>query len=86
MTPQKWYDQKRKEYRDRYGIDWEHLFIWSEPQSSEVCETALRSGIECRVLQATGSDEIEIVANAIMIRDYLKRNRNSAYCAECEFG
>ena len=85
MTPQKWYDQKRKEYRDRYGVDWEHLFIWSEPQSSEVCETAMRSRIECHMLQANGPDETEMVANAIMIRDYLKLNRNSACRAEYEF-
>jgi hypothetical protein len=82
MTPKQWYQQKRKEYLSRYGIEWKHLYIWGELQSSEVCETALRSGIECYALQANGSDEIEMIANAIMIRDYLKRNRNSPYKEE----
>ena len=85
MNPRQWYQQKRREYRDRYGVEWEHLYIWSEPQSNELCETALRAGIECRALQANGPDEIEMVANAIMIRDYLKCNRNSAYHKEYEF-
>lgn len=84
MTPQQWYDKKRKEYKERYGSQWRHLYIWppvGETQNLEVCETAARTGIECRALKANGSSEIEMVANAVMIKDYLAERRNSPYNA-----
>lgn len=82
MNSSTWYKEKRKQYYERYKQNWEHLYVWPPlgyDQSSEACETALRSGIECRLLQANSSREIEEIANAIIIRDYLKENRNTAY-------
>lgn len=76
MTPKEWYDKKRKEYFARYDNQWQHLFMYGESQNSELCETAMRSGVECRALNAVGPDEIEMIANAIMIRDYIKARRN----------
>lgn len=78
MTPIEWYNQKRTEYKERYGTPWQHLSMFEPNQNSEVCETAMRSGIECRALQANGADEVEMIANSIMIRDYIKSCRNSA--------
>lgn len=78
MTPQTWYAEQRAAYRERYGRDWTHLSMWEPNQSSEVCETALRSGVECHRLAANGPDEVEMVANAVMIRDYLHSRRNDA--------
>ena len=78
MTPGEWYDKKKAEYKERYGTQWKHLSMYGNNQSSEVCETAMRSGIECRYLQPCSADEIEMIANAIMIRDYIKSCRNIA--------
>ena len=78
MTPTEWYSEKKKAYMERYGTAWKHLSMYSDSQNSELCETAMRSGIECRFLKPNGADEIEMVANAIMIRDYIKERHNSA--------
>lgn len=83
MTPDQWYKEKRNQYQERFGIPWKHLYIWppsDEAQNNEVCETAARSGIECRFLKANGPHEIEMVANAIMIRDELNEKRNKPRC------
>lgn len=77
MTPIEWYNKQRKEYQERYGTQWRHLFMYGDDQNSDVCETAMRSGIECRWLQPNGADEIEMIANAIMIRNYIKERINS---------
>lgn len=77
MTPIDWYNKQRKEYQERYGTQWRHLSMYGDNQDSDVCETAMRSGIECRRLQPTNSAEIEMIANAIMIRDYIKQLHNS---------
>ena len=82
MTPRQWYDKKRKEYQERYGTEWIYLYVWppaGEEQNLEVCEKALRIGIECRFLKPDGPTEIEIVANAAMIRDYLAKQSNVPY-------
>lgn len=77
MTPTEWYSEKKKEYRKRYGVSWDHLSMYGDDQNSEVCETAMRSGIECRYLKPSGPGEIEMIANAIMIRDYIKLRKNT---------
>ena len=85
MTPSVWYKNQRNKYIERYNEEWAHLYIWpptGHTQSSEACETALRSGIECRILQANSPSETEAVVNAILIRDYLRANRNTPY-SEC---
>lgn len=78
MTPLEWYKTKKKEYRERYNEEWYHLSMFGENQSSEVCETALRSDVECKILKASSPNEIEMIANAIMIRDYLLERKNTA--------
>ena len=78
MTATEWYTAKRKEYFARYGRQWKHLIIYGDRQNSEASETAMRSGIECRNVGAYGPNEVEMVTNAIMIRDYMKSRRNSA--------
>ena len=77
MTPIEWYSEKKKAYAVRYGKQWQHLSMYGDNQNSDVCETAMRSGIECRFLKPNGADEIEMIANAIMIRDYIKQRHNS---------
>ena len=77
MTPIEWYNQQRKEYYERYGNQWQHLSMYGDNQNSEVCETAMRSGVECRWLKPNSADEIELIANAIMIRDYIKLRKNT---------
>ena len=77
MTPIEWYSEKKKDYTVRYGKQWQHLSMYGDNQNSDVCETAIRSGIECRFLKPNGADEIEMIANAIMIRDYIKYRHNS---------
>ena len=82
MNSSKWYKEKRKQYYELYNQEWDHLYIWppaGHAQSSEACETALRSGLECCILQANSPNEIEEIANAVIIRDYLKTKRNTAY-------
>ena len=76
MTPSEWYQEKRQEYTERYGRNWKHLSLFEPNQNSALCELAMRSGAWCRWLQANGPDEIEMVANALMIRDYLKSRKN----------
>lgn len=78
MTPQDWYEKKKAEYKERYGTTWKHLSMYGDNQNSEVCETSIRSGIECRYLKPNSANDIEMIANAIMIRDYIKSCRNSA--------
>ena len=77
MTAEEWYTKKRKEYASRYGKQWEHLSMYGVNQNSELCETAMRSGVECRFLKPNSSTEIEMIANAIMIRDYINERHNS---------
>ena len=77
MTPSEWYSLKRSEFKSRYKRDWSHLSMFGDNQNSDVCETAMRAGIECRFLKPTSSEEIEMIANAIMIRDLLKRRLNT---------
>lgn len=45
-------------------------------QDTYLCETVARSGIECRWLKPTNSSEIEMIGNAIMIREYLQSRKN----------
>jgi DNA-binding NarL/FixJ family response regulator len=77
MTPNSWYQEKRKQYFERFGVQWEHKSMFSEYQDTEVCETAMRCGIESRFLKPSSAEEIEMIANAVMIRDYLKARKNS---------
>ena len=79
MTPIQWYSEKKKTYMERYGKPWQHLSMYGDDQNSVVCETAMRSGIECRYLKPNGPAEIEMIANGIMIRDYIIRRRNIGY-------
>lgn len=77
MTPGEWYKSKRDLYKERYMRDWFHLSMYGDNQNSAVCETAMRAGIECVVLKPTSVEEIEMIANAIIIRDLLIRRLNS---------
>ena len=77
MTPSEWYSSKRSEFKSRYMRDWSHLSMFGDNQNSAVCETAMRAGIQCRFLKPTNSEEIEMIANAIMIHDLLKRRLNT---------
>lgn len=82
MTATEWYAAKRKDYFARYGNQWEHLTIYGDRQNLEASETALRSGIECRAVNAYGPNEVEMVANSIMIRDYMNSYRNGPMITE----
>ncbi len=76
MTPAEWYNIKRNEFKSRYNRDWAHRAMFGDHQDSDVCETAMRAGIECRFFKPTSSEEIEMIANAVMIRDLLKQRLN----------
>ncbi len=76
MTPAEWYNIKRNDFKSRYNRDWAHRAMFGDHQDSGVCETAMRAGIECRFLKPTNSEEIEMIANAVMIRDLLKQRLN----------
>jgi len=73
MTPSEYYEIKRKEYFDIFGKQWENLSMFGEKQNREVCEMATRIGIEFRYLKPANSFEVEMIANAEIISDKLKR-------------
>jgi len=56
------------------GEDWVHRHMYGDDQDSEVCEMAMRSGIEARWLKPVNVDEVEMIANAGMIRERLRKN------------
>ena len=79
MTPADWYTRKRAEYRAATGRDWtwrdDQGDCLSDAKKSEVRETAMRAAVECRALKANGWDEIMLVANAVLIREYLNTHK-----------
>jgi len=73
MTPYDWYNKKKKEYKAKEGEDWEYRSDHpTDPYSSVVYETMMRSAIEVNTLKPATHDEYVAIANAMMIRDYLK--------------
>ena len=73
MTPKEWYKSKRQEYFKVMGEGWTHKTDQvDDPYSFVVAETVMRSAIECKALSAYGWDEYIEVANAILIRDFLR--------------
>jgi hypothetical protein len=77
MTANDYYNRMRRTYKDRYDLEWQHQYMWGAEQDWYLCETAMRSGIECRALCAYSPSEIEMVANAIVIKEMLQKTNGS---------
>jgi hypothetical protein len=73
MTANDYYTRMRRSYKARYDLEWQHRYLWGNEQDEYLCETAMRSGIECRILCAFSTSEIEMVANAIVIKEILQK-------------
>ena len=71
LDPKDWYAGKKREYRERFHEDWTHLSMYGEKQDSYCFETAMRSGLECKILEPTSPDEIEMIVNGMIIREIL---------------
>lgn len=77
MTPRSFYSEHRKRYQATYGFEWHHRDMWGPEQDSEVCEMAMRSAMECKILKATQPDEIEMIANANLIITHMLTQPNN---------
>ena len=75
MTPSDYYKHYRDKYYNAFGIQWVHQTAFGENQSLDFSELLLRCGLECRALKASGMEENEMVANAVMIRETLPKTR-----------
>ena len=80
MTPAEWYSTKRAAYFEATGVEWRYRTDQANApshESSEVQETAMRAGIECRALRPTSHEELMMIVNAILIRDKLSGRRRT---------
>jgi len=75
MTPEQWYKHKQAQYISVTKYKWEHLSMFGDKQDATVCEMAMRCNLESTYLQPANSAELEMVANAALISDFLKLNQ-----------
>lgn len=74
MTPEEWYNKKKKAYKDTFGVDWKYLdpFGTNRDESSVAYETMMRMGVERSHFNKPTPDEDTLIANSILIKDCIR--------------